>query len=93
MNTIGLIQENLKPELEIIGVLMTQYDSRKKIAKQIKCSLKEVFGEKVLNTVIRVNSEIEYSQDNQVPIIFYNKKSNGYADYTELALEVMENGK
>lgn len=88
-NTITLVQENLKPELEVIGVLITMYDKRKNIAKDIKANLINTFGDKVFNTLIRINSQIEYAQDERVPIIHYNKSCNGYIDYMNLANEVL----
>lgn len=88
-NTITLVQENLKPELQVIGVLITMFDKRKNIAKDIKDSLVETFGNKVFNTLIRINSQIEYAQDNRMPVIHYNKSCNGYTDYINLANEVL----
>lgn len=90
IDTVGLVQENLKPDLDILGVLITMYDQRKNIAKDIRKDLIEVFGDKVFHSVIRVNSQIEYAQENQTPIIFYNKSCNGYIDYMKLANEVIE---
>lgn len=88
-NTITLVQENLKPELEVIGVLVTMYDQRKNIAKDIKNSLISTFDDKVFNTLIRINSQIEYAQDERMPVIHYNKSCNGYIDYMNLAEEVL----
>ncbi|WP_130808273.1 ParA family protein [Senegalia massiliensis] len=89
LDTIELVQDNLKPELEIIGVLITMFDSRKKISKDIRSQLVEAFGDKVFKTVIRINSEIEYSQDNKTPVIFYNQSCNGYLDYMNFTKEVL----
>ncbi|WP_427340772.1 ParA family protein [Caloranaerobacter sp. DY30410] len=89
LNTITLIQDNLKPQLEIMGVLITMFDKRKNIAKSIKSDLIKTFGDKVFDSVIRVNSQIEYAQDNRIPIIYYNKTCNGYIDYMNFAEEVL----
>lgn len=89
LKTITLVQENLNPELQIIGVLITMFDKRKNLSKDIKASLNETFGDKVFNTLIRVNSQIEYAQDNKIPIIYYDNKSKGYEDYMNLAREVL----
>jgi len=89
-NTITLVQENLKPELQVIGVLITMFDKRKNIANEIKDSLVKTFGDKVFNTLIRVNSQIEYAQDKRVPVIYFNQSCNGYFDYMNLASEVLK---
>lgn len=89
LNTVQLVQENLKPELDILGVLITNYDARKNIAKEVRASLTKAFGDKVFSAIIRTNSQIEYAQDAQQPIIFFNKKSHGFDDYMELAQEVL----
>jgi chromosome partitioning protein len=89
IETYNLVKENLRENLDIMGVLITMYDSRKNISKDIKESLESVFGEKVFNTLIRINSQIEYAQDKQTPIIYFNKNCNGYIDYMNLADEVI----
>lgn len=89
-NTINLVKEELNPELQIIGVLITMFDKRKNIAKDIKESLIDTFGDKVFNTVIRTNSQIEYAQDSNMPIMYYNKTCNGYIDYMNLIEEVLD---
>lgn len=93
LNTINLIKENLKPDLEILGVLITMYDSRKNISKDIRSNLIDVFGDKVFETYIRVNTQIEYAQDNRTPVIYFNRECNGYEDYMNLAKEVMSYAK
>lgn len=90
IDTITLVQDNLKPDLQIIGILINMFDKRKNIAKDLKDQLKEVFGDKVFNTAIRVNSQIEYAQDNKTPIIYFNEKCNGYEDYMNLSQEVLK---
>ncbi|SHH42464.1 ParA family protein [Tepidibacter thalassicus] len=89
IETYNLVKENLKEDLDIMGVLITMYDARKNISKDIKDSLKSVFKDKVFNTLIRINSQIEYAQDRQTPIIYFNKNCNGYTDYMNLADEVI----
>jgi chromosome partitioning protein len=92
LNTYQIVKENLKPNLDIMGVLLTKFDSRKNLAKDIREGLISHFGNKVFNTTIRVNSQIEYAQDNQVPLIYYNNSCNGYTDYMNLTEEVLAYG-
>lgn len=90
LNTVNLVRDNLKPNLDILGVLVTLYDQREKISKELRTDLINVFGNKVFNTTIRVNSQIKYSQEEQTPIIHFNKSCNGYIDYMKLANEVID---
>jgi len=90
ISTFTSIKENLNNNLEILGVLITKFNGRKTIAKDIKDTLIANFGDKVFNTVIRIDSKIEYSQDNGRPIINYYEKCHGYEDYTSFGKEVIE---
>lgn len=89
MNTFNLVKDNLNEKLEIMGVLITMFTSRKTLAKNIRESLIEVFGNKVFDSVIRVDSKIEYSQDAQSPVIHFNNKCNSFDDYMSLSKEVL----
>jgi chromosome partitioning protein len=89
MDTYELVRDNLKPELEIMGALITMYDSRKNISAKVKGLLAKVFEDKVFNTIIRINSAIEYSQDNRVPIIHFSNNCHAYDDYMMLTEEVL----
>lgn len=89
LNTYTLIKENINPSLEILGVLITLFDSRKNMARDIRIQLSEVFNNQIFDTVIRVNSQIEYSQDSQTPLIYFNQKCNGFYDYMSVSKEIM----
>lgn len=90
VNTFKLVKTKLNPKLEILGVLLTMFNPRKNIARDIKDTLVDVFGNKVFNTVIRIDSKIEYAQDEQKPILYYNDRSNACQDYIALGKEVIE---
>lgn len=90
MSTYNLVKKAYNPKLNILGVLITRFDVKTKIAKNIRAALKEAFGDKVFDTVIREDVKIKYSQDEQQPIIYYHEKCNGYKDYTEFGKEVLE---
>lgn len=90
VRTYNLVKDDLNPNLEIMGVLITMFNSRKTIAKDIRKNLIDVFGDKVFETVIRIDSKIEYSQDNQRPIIHYFEKCHAWEDYTKFGKEVLE---
>jgi chromosome partitioning protein len=90
--TYELIKENLN-NIEIMGVLFTKFDSRKIINKDIRENIEKSGLFRTFKTVIRSNAELEYAQDNQKPINFYNKNCNGYSDYLNLAKEVIAHEK
>ena len=90
MNTYNLIKEGVNPKLDIMGVLITQFDSRKNMAKDIKEQLSKVFNNQIFDTVIRVNSQIEYSQNSQTPIVYFNQKCNAFEDYCKVAQDIMD---
>lgn len=90
VNSFNSIKKNLNPGLEILGVLITKFNGRKTISKDIKETLINSFGDKVFNTVIRIDSKIEYSQDNGKPIINFYEKCHGFEDYTAFGGEVVK---
>ncbi|MFA9396866.1 MAG: ParA family protein [Clostridiaceae bacterium] len=89
LETIDAVKTSLNPTLDILGVLITQFDSRKNMSKTIQETLRDYFGDKVFKTVIRTDSQVEYSQDNMTPVIYYSKKSKAYTDYMSLAKEML----
>lgn len=90
IDTYHGIQENIKPKLEILGVLLTKFSKRRILDTDIYNQLKETFDNKMFKTVIRSNSQIEYSQSHRKPIIHFDKKSNGYTDYMNFCKEVID---
>jgi chromosome partitioning protein len=91
LNTYNLVRENLKPDLEILGVVITRYDQRIKLSKNIRGLLVDAFGDKVYKTVLRENSQIKYAQDKQMPITFFDVKCHACQDVRKLAIEVIKN--
>lgn len=89
LGTVNLVRDNLKPELKIMGVLITKFDARVNLSKDIRTDLINVFGNQVFKTVIRKNSQIEYAQDKQKPINHFDRLCNGCIDYFKLADEVI----
>jgi chromosome partitioning protein len=90
VNTYKMIKKNLNPELDILGILLTKYDSRKNISKDIRTNLINAFDNKVFTTVIRDDVKIEYSQENQKPIIYYYEKCRSCDDYVSFGKEVLQ---
>lgn len=89
VKTIHLIQEKINDKLNICGVLLTRVNSRANISKEFENKLKEIFKDKVFNTVIHQNVAIVESQLESIPVIEYDPKSNGAKEYLLLAEEVI----
>lgn len=80
----------IAPELELGGLVITKVDTRKSYFKQTLEMLKELEDVRVFDTYIRVDSGIEWSQDNHAPIMAYKKSSRSAVEYMELAKEIAQ---
>jgi len=92
LNTIRLIQKNLNPKLVIEGALLTMYDSRLNLSKQVAEDVRSCFPEKVFKTVITRNVKLSEAPSFGKPIILYDIMSSGSENYLNLAKEIMQNG-
>lgn len=80
----------IAPELQLGGLVITKVDTRKSYFKQTLETLQELEDVRVFDTYIRVDSGIEWSQDNHAPIMAYKKSSRSATEYMELAKEIAE---
>lgn len=78
----------INPALNLAGIVVTKVDERKNYFKQTKEALSELEDIYVFTSYIRVDSSIEWSQDNSKPVIVYKKSSRSASEYIELAKEV-----
>lgn len=88
---LGAVQQ-ISPELELMGIAVTKVDTRKSYFKQTMETLKEQEDVRVFDTYIRVDSSVEWAQDNSVPVVAYKKSSRSAKEYMELAKEIEEYG-
>lgn len=89
MNTIGLVQKNLNPELEIHGLLLTMYDGRLNLSRQVEQEARKYFSDKVYETVISRNVRLSEAPSFGKPIILYDVDSTGAKNYLRFAEEVL----
>ena len=82
--------KNLNPKLEVMGIAITKADERKSYFKQTYETLKEFDAARLFNTYIRVDSAIEWAQDNSQPVVAYKRYSRSAIEYTKLAKEIIE---
>ena len=81
--------KEIAPELQVLGIVITKADTRKAYFKQTLETLKDMDGIRLLDSVIRVDSSIEWAQDASAPVVEFKKSSRSAKEYTELAEEVM----
>lgn len=89
IEVIKLIRKKINSSLNIKGVLLTRVDGRTNIAKEFEEELKEVFGNKVFDTLIHQNVKISEAQSEQIPINIYDRKARGTKEYAKLAQELI----
>ena len=80
----------IAPDLQIMGIAVTKADTRKNYYKQTMEMLDEMEDTYVFQSCIRVDSAVEWSQDNSAPVVMYKKSSRSAKEYQALAKEVME---
>jgi len=89
LNTVRLVQQNCNAGLAIDGVLLTMYDSRLNLSKQVAAEAKEYFGNQVYRTVIPRNVRLAEAPSFGKPILLYDVQSVGAQSYLSLAQEVI----
>lgn len=89
LNTIKLVVKALNPRLEIEGVVVTMYDGRALISKQICAEIHKYFGKKMFNTVIPRNIRVSEAPSHGVPVMLHDPKSNGAKAYEALTDELI----
>lgn len=89
LQTIKLVQTNLNPALDIDGVLLTMYDSRLNLSRQVAEEARKFFDNRVYNTVINRNVRLSEAPSFGKPIIMYDILSTGAENYMALTREVL----
>jgi chromosome partitioning protein len=89
LNTIKVVQQNFNPALAIDGVLLTMYDSRLNLSRQVAAEAQEYFGAKVFRTVIPRNVRLAEAPSFGKPILLYDVQSAGAKCYLALAQELI----
>jgi chromosome partitioning protein len=89
MNTIKLVQQHLNASLVIEGVLLTMYDGRLNLSRQVSEEVRKHFSNKVYDTVISRNVRLSEAPSFGKPIILYDILSSGAENYMALTKEVM----
>ena len=90
LETLERIRARPNPELELLGVVLTLFDRRTNLARDIQKQIGQVFGDKVFKTVIGKNVRLEESPAYKETIFAFAPDSTGAEDYEHLAREVLQ---
>jgi chromosome partitioning protein len=84
-----LVQKHINPKLSIAGVLLTMYDSRLNLSKEVADEVREYFEEKLFNTVIHRNVRLGEAPSFGKPALLYDANSTGAQNYLSLVEELL----
>jgi chromosome partitioning protein len=88
--TIDRIRETLQHTLQIEGILLTMFDDRMNLTRQVAADLREFFGKDVLETVIPRSIRLAEAPSHGKPILTYDVRSRGAESYIQLAKEILD---
>jgi chromosome partitioning protein len=91
MDTVDRVRESFSRPLKIEGILLTMYDERTNLARQVAEDLKEFFSDQVLATVIPRSIRLAEAPSYGKPILMYDPRSRGAESYIKLAKEILAN--
>jgi chromosome partitioning protein len=90
MRTLDRIRASLNPALEIEGILLTMYDDRTNLSRQVVEEIRTHFKEKVFETVVPRNVRLGEAPSFGKPIMLYDIRSKGAESYLNLAREIIQ---
>jgi chromosome partitioning protein len=88
-----LIQREINPRLELLGILLTMYDSRNNLSRQVSEEVRKHFTTQVFATVVPRNVRLSEAPSHGLPVLLYDIASRGAAAYLELAKEIIKGEK
>lgn len=90
LETIEKVRSRPNPELELLGVLVTLFDKRTSLSKDVEAHIRQVFGKKAFRTTISRSVRLEESPAHKETIFEFSPKSSGAFEYMELSKEVLK---
>jgi chromosome partitioning protein len=90
VGTMRRVRAGLNPDLDIDGVLLTMFDERTNLGRQVATDVREFFKEKVFRTVIPRNVRLSEAPSHGMPVMLYDVKSKGAEAYIALARELLQ---
>ena len=92
LESMKLVKNRLNPTLEIFGILLTMYDGRTTLARQVAAEVKNFFGNQVFETIIPRTVKLSEAPSYGIPITQYDPQGKGALSYVSLAKEVIQRG-
>lgn len=90
LETIEKVRARPNPDLDLLGVLVTLFDKRTALSKDVEAQIRSVFGEKAFKTIITRSVRLEESPAHKETIFSFAPNSSGSIEYKKLSLEVLE---
>jgi len=90
MDTIDRIKSAFEHALEVEGILLTMFDDRTNLTRQVAADLKDFFGDQVFRTVIPRSIRLAEAPSFGKPILSYDPRSKGAESYVQLAKEILD---
>ena len=90
LNTVRLVQRHLNKRLEIVGILMTMYDGRLNLSKQVVKEVNGFFKDKLFKTFIHRNVRLSEAPSFGKPALLYDANSTGAQNYMSLTEEILQ---
>jgi chromosome partitioning protein len=90
MDTIDRIRDSFQHPLEIAGILLTMYDDRTNLTRQVANDLREFFSDQVFHTIIPRSVRLAEAPSFGKPILAYDPRSRGAESYVKLAKEILD---
>lgn len=87
--TVEMMRQSYNPQLQVEGVLMTMFDGRNNLARQVASDVRRHFGKKVYKTIIPRNIRLSEAPSHGQPVMIYDEASSGSQAYTALAKEFL----
>jgi chromosome partitioning protein len=91
MDTVDRVKQGFSHDLKIEGILLTMFDDRTNLTRQVSDDLKEFFSDEVFTTVIPRSIRLAEAPSYGKPILIYDPRSRGAESYIRLAKEILEN--
>lgn len=91
LDTLARLRRTINPSLAIEGILLTMYDDRTTLSKQVAADLRSFFGAQVFEAVIPRNVRLAEAPSHGMPVMFYDIHSKGSESYVQLSKEVITN--
>lgn len=90
LNTVNRVQQSVNPDLTLDGVLLTMYDARLNLSRQVVADAREYFGPKVFETIVPRNVRLAEAPSFGKPIVLYDIASVGAQSYLAVARELVQ---